>query len=240
MTASDDSDDVPRVHTRAPDDARELAADVAAYHRELGHQHRRQRWQQWWQRRLFTRRWERYGLSGPLVALVLLVVACVGSLLVVLAPRPPRPPTPDPLAADVPTLVGRSGGLLPDSVVDVAGTARPLRALRPAVLVLADPGCDCAGDLDRAAQQSASYGVRMYAVGRSMEEALQLADASGHNVSTVVDAGGSLTRAFAVRDLTLVLVHSDGVVDDVLRGEDASAELARGLPGLARPGGSSG
>lgn len=44
-------------------------------------------------RLLLTRRWYRYGLSGPLVVVVLVMVAGVASLAVFLAPRlPPGPP----------------------------------------------------------------------------------------------------------------------------------------------------
>jgi len=80
-----------------PDDARELAAEAEALRRERRAAARRDRLG----RLLLTRRWQRFGVSGPLVALTLVIVAAFGSLLVIFLPSRPDQPGP--------ALAGRDG-----------------------------------------------------------------------------------------------------------------------------------
>jgi hypothetical protein len=105
-------------------------------------------------RMIFTRRWRRFGLSGPIVILCLLAAGLVGVVAVTLITRP-GPPAPSattlsrapiarvtrPSDASPPATVEHDGGpvighRLPG--VPLAGDARPTssEALRPAVIVM--------------------------------------------------------------------------------------------------------
>jgi len=100
-----------------PDDIRELDDEVRAYRREQ----RRSRRRTMLAHLLQTRRWRRYGLSGPLVVAVLIVVAMVGSMLAFLGPRPSPRPQRLPLAMTT-VAAGLPGSLLPDVQVITLGT----------------------------------------------------------------------------------------------------------------------
>ncbi len=70
-----------------PNDARELDADLRALRRE-----RRAEYRRVLLRRVFLgRRWQRYGVSGPIVIGVLLVVAGFASLMLLFQPRRAQP-----------------------------------------------------------------------------------------------------------------------------------------------------
>ena len=131
-----DQADLEGLSLLVPDDARSLDADRLAYLEELREQARHG-----WRRMVFTRRWVRFGLSGPLVTLVLVGVTIVGSLMVVFAPKPQPVPGPAPLAVGAPGQVGEVGGLLPAESVMANGLEVALRSVRPAVFVLVPRDC---------------------------------------------------------------------------------------------------
>jgi hypothetical protein len=226
-------DDLPPLRDVViPDDARALEADRLAWLHEQRVARRRRRVQ----RLLLTRRWDRFGLAGPVVVLALLAAAVFGSLSVVLIPRPgPSRPGPQPLAS--PTVApGSAGGVLPD--LTLAGARGPvhLRALRPAVLAVVPAGCECPDALEHSFREASEYGVGMSVLGESAQARQLSAVAGGIGNGTVQALTGDLravTRAYRPTGLTLLLVRADGVVTDVLRdvGPDLHAELA--LAGLA-------
>ena len=139
---------LPPVDIEIPDDARELARDVLAYHRELRSRRRRRL------ARRFYGPLTRDGMVLPLLAGCLALTLVAATLLTVFTARqptvslrPPRPatgassgaasspaPAPDPAAAALvqPTLFA-------------AGQPKPLNSLPGPVLVLAliPPGCRC-------------------------------------------------------------------------------------------------
>lgn len=211
-------EDEPPLAVRIPDDARELAADVAAYRREVARDRRRRRLTRW-----LGRRWARYGLSGPLVTAVLVVVGLVGSLMAVLAPstgrRAPAAPLARPGAAD-----GTVGGLLPDALAGLPGSPATLslRELRPGVLLVVPPGCACRQLATALAAQGAEFGVRLELAGRASDERAlgRLADAVadsllGGRPVVVTDRDGALARAYG--EGSAVFVRADGVVVRVER-----------------------
>jgi hypothetical protein len=220
---------------RIPDDARELDADRRAWLRE-----RRARAVRAAVRRgLFTRRWHRYGLSGPLVVAVLTVVGILGGLAVVFVPHGSPRTAPAPLAAaDVPP--GRPGGLLPDGPLElVPGGPAAARMLRPAVLAVVPAHCGCPQTLDHVMQEAELYRLRTWLVGgpERRTDLVGLAQHTGNGTAGVaVDVNGQIARTYAPHGVTVVLVHTDGVVGAVLRDVAPQTGLARQLAALLTRG----
>jgi hypothetical protein len=221
-------DDLPPADIVVPDDARELAAEALTVQREL----RVERARAAVARLFHTRRWRRFGLSGPLIIAVLLVVGLVGSTLGVLRPRQATDgPAALPLArAAAPA--GQVGGLLPAAEISVDGAPGSSRDLRPAVVVIGAPGCDCERQLDALFAQIQSYELRMYLLGEA-----ELAHRVGNGTAAaVVDNTGSLSATFGGAGITAVLVHADGVIRAVHRDLPPEARLEPELAPLASAG----
>lgn len=207
------------LHLQVPDDARELAADLRALQRERRQAARRRRLA----RLLLTRRWRRFGLSGPLLVAVLLVVALYGLLLTALHPRGPVTPAARPLASpDLPP--GAVGGLLPDVRLQLhLGSVLARQTGRPEVLALVPPDCGCVATLRDVIDQAISFtrNLRLIGDGRSAgarSEVEQLRTTATQGLArTAVDPSGALFSAYDAQGVTLLLVGADGVVLDVLR-----------------------
>lgn len=178
-----------------------------------------------WRGLIFTRRWRRSGLSGPLVALILMLVTSVASLMVLVLPSAPRRPERAPLATtSVPA--GQLGGLLPDvRLPDDRGRSVAVREVRPAVLLLMPADCHCdqvAADLVRVSRDAL---VAVELVGAERTPRLP-ANAPRPRITSLVDTKGLLTRAVtppamtgpvaAQTDPTAVLVRTNGVITRVL------------------------
>jgi hypothetical protein len=224
--------DLPRIDVVIPDDPRELELDRIDLLREeaalarIREQEERAAAQssgaragrgERFARRLLGRRYERYGLSGLLVAAVLLVVSGVGGLLVVFGPRASGPPHVTPLASPT-TRPGHAGGLLPRATVAVNGRDTDVRKLRPAVLALPAAGCRCVSALREVSRRAWNeFHLRPYLVTPGLE-AQRLARAVNDGVSEpVVDGARSLSTVYGARGLTLLFVRDDGVVTQVVR-----------------------
>lgn len=202
-----------------PDDARDLQRDVRALARERRVQRRRARLRGL----LLTRRWDRFGLSGPLVVAVLLVVAAYAALPVLLRPATDSRRQAEPLAS--PTVApGTVGGLLPDGPLETPGGRTTTRALaRPVALLLVPTPCSCEPVLVDAVPALLPF-VRSVRIVTS-----RVADPEGREAESLrtgqgrgqVDAGSDvddvLTAAYAPVGVTLVLVRGDGVVVGVVR-----------------------
>lgn len=181
-----------------PDDARELDLDVLAWRREQAARARRQRLG-----RLFlTRRWHRYGLSGPIVVAVLLVVALVGGTVALIVPAGNQPhPRARELDGTATASPGLVGSLLPaDLVLHIGEQDRDARDLRPAVVALVPHGgCDCLADVNALSGQAAEYGLRLYLVTPGAQdqglEAMVRSLRRGHPVAAH-DPEGMLQAAF--------------------------------------------
>jgi hypothetical protein len=224
-------DDLPQVNVVVPDDASELDADVRAYHRER----RLVRVRGLLSKIFLTRRWHRFGFSGPIVVAALVLVALVASTLAILGPHQQRAPQRSlPLAQRTSPPVGEIGGLLPATELTVNGESVNSRELRPAVIVVLPPSCACAPLLDDLFRQVKEYGHAMYLVGSPamQTEIIRTAREIGNGTAApVLDSNGMLATTYAARGVTVLLVHADGVVGAVQR------ELASGIrlePQLAR------
>jgi hypothetical protein len=226
-------DDLPEIDVVIPDDARELDADRLAYLEELRARCAAGRREgdttdlaprgptAWgWRSLIFTRTWERYGLSGPLLALILVGVAVLGSLSILLAPHITPLPPRLPLATATTAPPGRVGGLLPATTLVVGDRSRPARALRPVVLALLTPGCACQPALETVFQQAAEYRIRLWLVGPpavQAEMAQLVRDTGNGTMVAALDATDAFGRAFVPSGLTVVVVHADGRVEAVMR-----------------------
>jgi hypothetical protein len=197
-----------------PEDARELDLDLQAWRREERARHRREHWE-----RLFaTRRWRRFGLSGPLVVAVLLVFASVGALMTALLPghaaQPPARPLATPAASP-----GIAGGLLPLTMVEVGSRMIEVRTLRPTVLVqLPAGGCECLDQIDAIAGRAAEYALTLTLVGGVQDAGRVATLAAGvrrGQIIPAVDSGGVLSHTYGGRTVTLILVRDDGVVTGI-------------------------
>lgn len=214
---TDRPDPIRGPSANVPDDARELALDVRAYRREQAASRRRAVLD----RVVRTRRWRRYGLSGPLVTIILVIVAIFGGLLALAVPGGERSSAPQrPLEVRPPAPVGSVGGLLTDRRVSVRGEERRVRELRPAVLALLPAPCACGPLVDELSGQAAEFGVRLVLVvaGPRSDELPDLVAAARHGpVLPAYDASGQLAQDYDARGPTLVLVRDDGRVTAVER-----------------------
>lgn len=205
-----------------PDDARDLARDVAALERERRAARRA------------ARRRDRAGrllgssgrpVSGRLVVLALVVVALFASLPVLLRPRFPDAPAPLPLASPgVPP--GQPGGLLPEARLETPGGGTTTRALpRPGALVLAP--VPCAGPCEVAVGEvvsqlrQATRSTRIVTPGGAdpqgrAADALRVGPARGLATSGT-DVDDVLAPTYRAAGLTVLTVAPDGVVLDVVR-----------------------
>ena len=189
---------LPPVDIEVPDDARELAREVQAYHREL----RALRWRR-------RTRWlvvplGRDGMVLPLLAGCLALTLLAGTLLTVFSGEQMTPPS-----------LGRSSHQLPNAIVLVGGMQQQLSTLRPSVLALVPPRCGCRHLRQLAAEANAA-GVEIYIVGTQGVQTAGLARQTGLAATHAVeDTEGVLRETYHPATLTAVLVDLDGSVTTV-------------------------
>lgn len=178
-----------------PDDASELAAETEALRRERRRDHRRDRIQA-----IFaTRRWQRYGLSGPVIALSVLVAGIFGSLLFLL-PTGPSSPREQQLAR--PTAApGSVGGLLPDlQLATSTGSTVRTRDLRPAVVLVLPEGCACDSLVDQMVLDTTTGRIAVLVVTEGSGTPRPLPNsAPRERVTSAADPQQLFDRALAIR-----------------------------------------
>jgi hypothetical protein len=238
-----------------PDDAAELEPDRQLWLAE-------QAPRTGWRRLIFTRRWDRFGLSGPIVVLCLLATSLVGALAVIFVPRPAAAPAPAPLAA-VELLTPPAGTADPTPPPAVENATRPgtgtgpvagrrlpevrLEAeqeavlsteLRPGVIALLPPTCACARSLTALLRQAAEFQLRFWMIAEGpgrRTELTRLDEATGGGAARWgVDAEGELAAAARARGLTVLLVQADGMIRQVRRDIPRDGEIPALEPVLAR------
>lgn len=243
-----DPDDygLPRVDVVIPDDARELDADVLAYHREERRRRRRERLAG------LARPLTRFGVAVPIIAGALLVALVSGMLMTVFGPRPGPRPTPARLAPVPSASPGRIGGLLPDGHVYQVARERTralLRAQRPGVIALLPPGYRCQKVVAELAARTRDHRLHFWLVadrrpvtGREPVTIKGLracaGTAHGGTPQLLDDPDTLLATAYAPasgtasRGLTAVFVRPDGVVTAVLQDPKRGQELTRQVEAL--------
>lgn len=212
-----------------PDDISGLEADIALLHSE---QPARQPVPPL-RRLLQTRRWQQYGLSGPLVVIVLLVVLFFASLVFLLLPSGPRPPQVRPLAQ--PRFApGQTDGLLPDLALPSGETeALRLRNFRPAVVLLLPGGCNCTGLVSDAISSTSALRLQVLLVGEGADPFLP-GNSPTKRAHTGSDPGGRLAATYHLTGRPIaIFVRSDGTVARVLPGATPGTQLHDEVAGLA-------
>jgi hypothetical protein len=205
---------LPPVDIEVPDDARELARDVQAYHRELRSRRRRHL-----ARRLY-RPLTRDGMVLPLLAGCLALTLVAATLLTVFTARQPtaglRPQRP----ATGTRAPAQPGKALADTILVEAGQATPLSTLSGPVVVLAliPPGCRCLAGLRKLTVAALQARTPIYLVGVHNAQVTNLTAALDLGKTQVLeDTYDELPAPYnKVTALTAVVVRPDGAAQPVL------------------------
>ena len=206
-------DELPPIEIEVPDDARELDPDLAALRRERRAAARQERLL-----RVFrTRRYERFGVSGPAVVVALVVVGIFATVFAVLGPTRSDRARPEPLATDDRDLVA------PATLLTSRGRRVASSAIRPAVIALVPPRCRCEEALDDVGRQARSYGLDLVVV---VDRAEDRPESAPPFTITLEQLDGDLFGAYDARGLTLLLLARDGTVRSVLPSVQAGEPLA--------------
>jgi hypothetical protein len=151
--------------------------------------------------------------------------------------HPATAPVPLVLAAPS-AAVGTVGGLVPDETLGGQTGTTTARALRPALLAVAQKACACTAALAHLADEAAGYGLTIYLIGdlsQKPELATLAADTDPALVQVMIDQGSALTSAFSRGFLTVVGVHADGVIEVVVDNFLRTTSLDSVLGGLKQP-----
>ena len=222
-------------HIVVPDDARELARDIAAWRREERWKSRRRVFEGMLGRRTTSTR----ALSAPIIITLMIAAALLGATLIFPGRTPEHPPTsPVPLVLAAPTSApGTVGGLVPDdALVGQTGTTAA-RALRPALLAITQSDCACTAALTHLAAEAADNGLTIYLIGSRAQQAElnALAGSSSLAVRVMADQDSAITTMFAKGALTVVAVHADGVIEQIVNDFTRTTSLETVLPELKQP-----
>ena len=211
-----------------PDDLRELADEVVQIQAELAVTPPAPPPLRW--------RWQRSGLSGPLLALILFLVAAIGSLMVVVLPKPSRPPRREPLASSTVT-VGIAGGLVPAVSLPGGSTrATSLRQFRPAVLLLAPATClTCATVRNQLVVAADETQLTVVWITESKTAVTIPPGTAANRIVSLADPTGSVRAAVpgaSSTGPTAVLVRSDGRIGQVVANVANPSQLRPELAAL--------
>jgi hypothetical protein len=218
-----DDSGLPPVNIEIPDDARDLARDVLAYHREQRAKRRRERLVRMLGP-LARLGFIRHGTIFPVIATCVAMSMLAGAMLSVITISPASAPTVDksPLA----TASGnRATTILPQDVVKLDGRLVQVRTLTRSVLVLVPPACavppgsDCGAAMASLATQAAARRVGVYFVYYSgtsaslIQPATLTARYGAGAARTAYDLSGLLFNDFPPLRLTALIVHGDATVE---------------------------
>jgi hypothetical protein len=201
---------LPPVDIEVPDDARELARDVLAYHRALRSQRRRRLARQ------FFGPLTKDGMVLPLLAGCLALTLVVATLLTVFTARQPTPglrPSRPAAGAGQSGPPARPGAALVNTMLFAAGRPTPLDTLPGPVVVLAliPPGCRCLADLRELTIQANEAKTLIYLVGVHDAPVSTLTTALGLGATRALeDSADALPGPYRVTALTAVVVRLDG------------------------------
>jgi hypothetical protein len=208
----------------APDDIRELAEDIQAYHRECRAARRRA---------LVNRFYDRPGAAPISATVAMLALAAIVATLLIFTESGSKRPSALPLASTT-AAPGQVRGLLPDATVrDIGNNAIQARSLRPAVMAVIGLNCGCQPLLDGLAGDAAVERISMAVVAPGPPDAEAAALSGRINHGTVYyDTTGALHHAFSKSGVTVVLVNRDGTIFHVQTGvsTEAGSDLVSLLP----------
>ena len=206
---------LPPVDIEIPDDARELARDVQAYHRELRSRRRRHL------ARRFYGPLTRDGMVLPLLAGCLALTLVAATLLTVFTARQPtgslRPQRPAAgTGSPAPAL---SAAALVRTILFAAGEPTPLNSLPGPVVVLAliPPRCRCLAHLRELSTQASQARTQIYLVGVHNTPVTPLTRDLGLGPTLgLEDSTDALPPRYNVAALTAVVVRPDGSAGPVV------------------------
>jgi hypothetical protein len=226
-----DDGSLPPVDIEIPDDARELARDVIAYHREQRARRRRERMTRAL-RPLVRAGMIRHGTVFPLIATFVALSMIAGALLSVAAVGPAFAPV---------TAAGqRHLSSLPQDTVMLDGGLVPVSTLDGSVLVLIPATCGCGPVLSGVAKQAASAHVAVYFVYRAgsaggLSRLTTLTTEYGDRVArTVYDISDGLFFAFGEPTTPVALLAASTGTVDVYRTFPPGFDLSPALGSLKR------
>ena len=235
-----DDSGLPPVNIEIPDDARELARDVLAYHREQRARRRRARLLRVLGP-LSRLGFIRHGTIFPLIATCVAASMLAAAMLSVVTISPASAPTVD---RSPPARASGAKTPLPDDTVKLGGGFVAARSLTRSVLVLIPPACgqppgtECGAALTGLATQATAARVGVYFVyyagntdGLAQQTALTARYGDGV-ARTVYDISGRLFSTFQVLEVTALLVRGDATVD-VRQAFPPGFDLTPALRGLS-------
>jgi hypothetical protein len=194
-----------------PDDLRDLAADVEAYHRELRLAGRRRRID----RITSTKVWQRLAFPAAVLVGSLGLAGLVFAVLTFGQPRATVPPVAAPVATAPAAAVGAVHGLLPDVPVRTPDGTVSARSLRPALVALVPAQCGCSRLLATLAAQADEVTLPLVVVAPAAVDA-EVAALPGQlhrgRVIPVYDAAGALADTYAAAGVTVLVVAPDATV----------------------------
>lgn len=207
-----DDGSLPPLNVEIPDDARELARDVLAYHREQRARRRRER-----VLRLLgpLGRAEvvRHGAVIPIVATCTAMAMLIVAMLSIMTVSPASAPTLD---ASPPA---GSPDRLPAGQVQLDGHAVSIPTLTQDALVLVPSACGCGNAMKAVADQARSSRVSVYFVyyapsAAAAARAAGTTRAYGDGVArTLDDQRGTLFDAYEPAGMTVLLVRQNASVE---------------------------
>lgn len=221
-----DDSNLPPVNIVVPDDARELARDVLAYHREMRARRRRQRLT-----RLFSP-FNRHEFGGhaailPLIATIVALAMLAGAMLSVITISPASAPTvpPSSESSGVPAFPSSKPVPLPTGTVRLGapdGRIVQASSLVNSLVALVPANCQCGTALRSLVAQAAEMHLGLYFVA-SGAAILQLADVTARY------GGGAAKAVYDTRDVIGAATHAVGLTVLVVT-SDATADVNRNLP----------
>jgi hypothetical protein len=218
-----DDSGLPPINIEIPDDARELARDVLAYHREQRAKRRRERLLRMLGP-LARLGFIRHGTIFPVIATCVAMSMLAGAMLSVVTISPASAPTMDksPLAT---AGADSSPTPLPQDAVQLDGKLVGVRTLTRSVLVLipaacaVPPGTACGATLTELARQAAAAPASVYFVyytgtsGDLVNPATLTARYGAGVARAAFDVSGELFSNFPPPSLTALLVRADGLAE---------------------------
>lgn len=243
MPTPPEPEDAPLPGVVVPDDPRDLDADRWRLYEELSAAGKIRHSPDSARATDHPSRWREglpwYGGHGsrllPLMFIILAVAAMVASMALVFVKRTDAPlPTAALAVGTAPP--GQVGGLLPAELVEVNGSPRTLRDIRPAVLFVLPSGSCTTCDLTAAslASQAATAGMRLLVTGTPIqaETLAEVARASGAPTMTISQTG---LEPFGLTGPSVIIVAPDGTVAEVVTDVDVNTDISESAQQVATP-----
>jgi hypothetical protein len=160
-----------------------------------------------------------------------------GALLTTLGPRPVPSTSAGPLTSPVAPSAspGVPGGPLPVGTVTYSGAVHQIDQELQGIIALVPQNCGCDETIRALAARALPYDLKWFLVGAGSPDKGQLdrlATAAGAGTITAVDQEGVLSRTFHASGLTVLLVHTDHIVRQIMpdllpAGIPAAADLEK-------------